>query len=144
MTPEQVLSMSRSDEKVQAALLLPPTELTELVKAHIEINPLSKSSLVNFYTSPRKYIEYIYGEKEDKEAWILGRAVECLLLECQYDPETKIWTKEVFDKKYVIAEKPDCRNKDNKAMWEGLLNDAKKNKQTLIPQSLFVFLCIIE
>jgi hypothetical protein len=116
------------------ALKLKPEELTEFVKKTLETRPLSKSSLVEFAQGPRYYIEYLLGLKKDKEEWDLGKAVECLLLECEYDGEK--WIKDVFDKKFIVADRLDQRKPENKKEWENNLANAKLNKQTLISTSM--------
>jgi hypothetical protein len=118
------------------ALKLKPEELTQFVLKTIERRPLSKSSLSQFATAPRYYIEYLLGERKEKEVWLLGKVVECLLLESTYDFDSEKWDKSVFDKKFLIAEKPDLRSPKNKEIWQQLLQNASENKLTMISQGM--------
>jgi len=136
-TTESFESLHPGEDKINEALQLSPEQLTAIVLKSLETRPLSKSSLMHFADGPRFFIEYIFGERKDKEAWLLGRAVESLLLECQYDSKSDTWVKDVFDKKFIVSDKPDLRKGDNKAMWEELLANAKLNKQSLLPTAMF-------
>ncbi len=87
----------------------------------IEKRPLSNSSLKEFRRSPKHYIEYIKTPFIDTDATILGKAIECLVLE-----------KEKYKEKFVIADKPDLRSLAAKEAWNTILIEADINKKTVI------------
>lgn len=120
----------------ETALKLKPDELTRFVLKNLETRPLSKTSLCEFKKAPRYYIEYLLGERKEKEAWLLGKIVECYLLECRYDFDHEKWEKESFDRKFIVADKPDLRVKENKIKWELLLAEAQSKNLVLIPGSM--------
>lgn len=74
--------------------------------------PLSKSSLSEFNKSPKHYIQYL-NEKKDSSGFLLGNLVDTLVLE-----------PELFDKRYLVYDKPDLRTKAGKMMKEAIEREA--------------------
>lgn len=71
---------------------------------------LSYSSLSAFRKSPKHFIDYKIGKKEDTDAMKLGSLVHLLILE----PEK-------FDKKYLVCPKCDKRTKEGKEIYANYL-----------------------
>lgn len=68
--------------------------------------PLSYSALSAFKKSPRDFIDYKLGVKEQTDAMLYGQMVHCLVLE----PDS-------FDNRYAVAPACDRRTKDGKETW---------------------------
>lgn len=85
--------------------------------------PLSASSLKAFRKSPKHYIEYITKPRESKPEFVVGSALECLILE----PEK-------FEKKFQVYQKFDKRSNKAKEQWTEMLVNAKNSKVELITE----------
>ena len=89
--------------------------------AFLAKRPLSYSSLKHFMKSPKHYIHYIQDKFVQTDQMRIGSAIDCKLLE----PDN-------FDEKFMIANKPDLRNKSNKEKWQLVLIEANETKKTII------------
>lgn len=102
--------------------------MIEINDKFLENRPLSYSSLKHFIKSPKQYIQYLTEEKKTpSEQMIIGAAVDCLLLQPN-----------LFEKKFKLYEKPNLRSNAGKEEWQIILDEAKKNKQTLITQDQYI------
>lgn len=82
-------------------------------QAFIEQRPPSPSSIKAFRKSPKHYIEYLFGEKVEKDAYTMGNLVDILITE----PES-------FDNRVLVYDKPNLRTNDGKAEMEKLRETA--------------------
>lgn len=105
----------------------PKVEELPLVETQIPgfmYNPnrsLTYSSGKEFLKSPRHWVQYLMKPFAPSEAMVLGNMVDCLIL-----------SKDDFEKTYLVADKPDLRNPQNKIDWTKLIESATNNKQTLV------------
>lgn len=100
--------------------------MIEITDQLLKDRPLSASSLKAFRESPKHYIEYLTGPKKDIEAYLIGKATECLILQ----PEK-------FDKQFLLYEKFEKRSNDAKAKWAKMVEDSKANRTSLIDQQQY-------
>lgn len=84
---------------------------------------LSYSSLKQLLETPRHFYNYFMQPKIQTEAMKLGTLVHCLVLEPKQ-----------FDKRYLVADKPDQRTKAGKAEWCEIL--AENSDKIVIPTEI--------
>lgn len=85
--------------------------------------PLSPSSLKAFRKSPKHYMEYLFGEKKEIPAFVMGNIIDCLLTE-----------PEMFDKRVMKYEKPNLRTNAGRAEMENIKAIANEKHMTLATQ----------
>lgn len=88
--------------------------------AFLRSRPLSPSSLKAFRKSPKHYMEYLFGEKKEIPAFVMGNIIDCLLTE-----------PEMFDKRILEYEKPNLRTNVGKATMQELKDRATEKRMTL-------------
>ena len=96
-----------------------------ITQGFLETRPLSYSSLKAFRKSPKHYIKYLTEEKVDTDVFLMGKLVECLLLE----PEN-------VDKRFRVFEKPNLRTNAGKEEMEQILADANEKGYALVDRSI--------
>jgi len=87
----------------------------------IEERPLSPSSGKAFRKSPKHYMEYMFGPKEEKPAYTLGNLFDVLIT----NPEN-------LEKETFLYTKPNLRSNAGKEEWEKIKEEAKG--RTLVTQ----------
>lgn len=106
----------KNEEKVERPKII-------INQAFIEKRNLSKSSLVKFRQSPKHYVEYIESPRVEKDAYIIGNLVECLLNDLALKTKTYEKTFQVFTK--ATGTGSVAKNQESYEL-------ATKNKLTLI------------
>lgn len=92
------------------------------VNETLKTRPISYSSLKNFYKSPQHYLDYLYGEKKETDAFTKGNVFECMLLE-----------PELIDEKVAIMPSFNLRTNQGKADKEAFAT-ANKGKEIIKEQ----------
>ena len=91
--------------------------------AFLKGRPLSYSSLKHFRKSPKHYIHYLTKPFIPTDATIIGSITDCL-----------VTTPKLFDKKFMLFNKPNLRTTAGKAEMAMIQNSAKANRITLLTQ----------
>ena len=90
-------------------------------QAYIEKRNLSYSSLKAFRKSPKHFVLYQLKPPVTTDAMLLGKVVDCLAL-----------TPELFDKNFMVANKPPQYSAAAKADWAKILDLAGRNRQLVV------------
>ncbi len=91
----------------------------------LEKRPLSYSSLKHFRKSPKHYIKYLTEPRVSTDATLQGSVIDCLVL-----------TPEMFEKRFMIFNKPNTRTNKGKAELLKMETIAMQNKLTLVTQEM--------
>lgn len=92
-------------------------------QAFIEERPLSASSIKAFRKSPKHYIQYLFGERVERDAYIQGNLIDTIITQ----PEQ-------FDNRILIYEKPNLRTNAGRDEMAGLRDRAAQEGKQLATQ----------